>query len=94
MRGRTTHGLTDQKISVDLGGEFNSAIFSKWCTNHRIKIECVPKNSSAANGVVKRGNHAMIEGTCTQLLNAGLLHAFWAESDTAHCYICSFLPSM
>jgi hypothetical protein len=36
----------------------------------------------------------VIEGTRTQLLDLELLHAFWAESAAAHCYVHSFLPSM
>jgi hypothetical protein len=86
-------GQTLQIVHVDLCREFDNADFLGYCQDHGITVEKVPKALSAANGHVECGNRTIVEGACTQLLDAAMSHGFWAESAVAHTYVQSFIPS-
>jgi hypothetical protein len=80
-------------VCVNLGGEFDNNVFRGFCARRGIHVESIPKDSSSANGHAERGNRTVIEGTRTQLIDAGMDHRFWAETATAHCYVREFIPS-
>src|ERR1700761_8014309 len=86
-------GKTLKRVRVDLGGEFDNDVFRVMCARRGIHIEAIPKDSSSANGHVERGNRTVVEGTRTQLIDAGMDHRFWAEAAMAHCYVRGFIPS-
>jgi hypothetical protein len=80
-------------VCVNLRGEFDNNVFRGFCARWGIHVESIPKDSSSANGHAERGNRTVIEGTRTQLIDAGMDHRFWAETATAHCYVREFIPS-
>lgn len=80
-------------VRFDLGREFDNQIFLGYCAKFGIRVDKVPKDSSSANGHVEQGNHTVIAGARTQMIESGLPHAFWAESCTAYCYMLGFMPS-
>ncbi len=80
-------------VCFNKGCEFDNQHFIGYLESKGIRWERVPKDSSSANGVVERANRTVIEGTRTQLEDSGLYKKWWAESASAHCYVCGFIPS-
>lgn len=60
---------------MDLGGEFDNGLFDEFAARRGITMEKVPRNSSAAQGHVERGNRTVVEGARTQLIEGDRPHA-------------------
>jgi hypothetical protein len=70
---KTAENQTGKKlhcVRFDMGSEFDNQTFARYCEEHGITMEKVPKASSAANGHVERMNRTIIEGVRTMLLDA------------------------
>lgn len=80
-------------VQFDKGREFDNKLFIHYLETNGIRYEKIPKDSSAQNGVVERGNRTVIAGGRTQMEDAHLGHEWWAESAASHCYVHGFIPS-
>lgn len=80
------------KLRTDNGGEFNSADFDAYCTEHGIVRELTTPYSSAQNGVAERKNRSLQETARALLKQPNLPLSYWGEAVNMAAYLQNRLP--
>jgi hypothetical protein len=74
-------------IRSDHGGEFENALFEKYCSKHGIDHNFSAPRTPQQNGVVERKNRVLEELARTMINGASLPKYFWAEAISTACYV-------
>ncbi|KAF5368809.1 hypothetical protein D9757_012288 [Collybiopsis confluens] len=78
---------------IDLGREFDNKLFDDYAASIGVIVEKIPKDSSAANGMVERANRTVISNARTMIEDSDLGYEFWAEATSLFCYVKSMVPT-
>ncbi|KAF5390463.1 hypothetical protein D9757_005175 [Collybiopsis confluens] len=87
---------TEKKLTrfcIDLGREFDNKLFDDYAASIGVIVEKIPKDSSAANGMVERANWTVISNVRTMIEDSDLGYEFWAEATSSFCYVKSMVPT-
>jgi len=79
-------------LRTDNGGEYTSFVFEEYLKKNKIRHEVSIPHTPQQNGISERLNHTLQEMAMSQILHAGLLKCFWADSVATACYVHNRLP--
>jgi hypothetical protein len=80
-------------IRTDRGGEFNSNMFTAFCTEQGIKHFTTTPYSPQQNGVVERRNQTVVEMARCMMKSKGVPSRFWGEAVTTAVYLLNRSPT-
>eukprot|EP00794_Sanderia_malayensis_P011639 gene11639-biopygen9313 len=89
--------LTEKKVKAlrtDNEGEYISAAFQQFCSNHGIRREFTIPMNPQQNGVSERMNRTLMESTRCMLHHAELPKMFWAEALNTAVYLWNRSPTV
>ena len=79
-------------IRFDRGGEYESAAFSDFCTQHGIVHQTTAPYTPQQNGVAERKNRTLKDMINSMLNNSGLPHNLWGEALLTANFILNRIP--
>jgi hypothetical protein len=80
-------------IRTDRGGEFNSNMFTVFCTEQGIKHFTTTPYSPQQNGVVERRNQTVVKMARCMMKSKGVPSRFWGEAVTTAVYLLNRSPT-
>lgn len=86
-------GRKMKALRSDRGGEFNSALFTVFCTDSGIKHFTTAPYSPQQNGVVERRNQTVVEMARCLLKSMQVPGIFWGEAAKTAVYILNRSPT-
>ncbi|CAA7027778.1 unnamed protein product [Microthlaspi erraticum] len=76
-----------KQIRSDHGGEFQSAVFDKFCESQGIHHQYSAPRTPQQNGVVERKNRTLQDMARAMIHGKGVPERFWAEAINTACYV-------
>ena len=80
-------------LRTDNGGEYVSTKFEDYLKSEGIRHECTVPKTPEQNGVAERMNRTLVETMHSMLIDAKLLHTFWAEAISTAVYLRNRSPT-
>jgi transposase InsO family protein len=80
-------------LRTDRGGEFNSRMFTTFCTEQGIKHFTTTPYTPQQNGVVERRNQSVVEMARCLLKGRNVPPRFWGEAVTTAVYLLNRSPT-
>jgi len=86
-------GMKLKLLRTDRGGEFNSHLFTVFCSETGIKHYTTTPYSPRQNGVVERRNQTVVEMARCLLKSKGMPPKFWGEAVVTAVFILNRAPT-
>ena len=81
------------KTMTDQGGEFNSSIFSDFCTEEGIRRQLTTSYTPQHIGMVEIRNRTILDMVRSLLKVKNLPHCFWGEAVNTAVYLLNRAPT-